>query len=682
MSAKNPLVLSNLGELQRMQVGDFVPVSAGGTGATTAAGARTALGVEIGLNVQAWSANLDGLAAVVAGGGLYRKADGSYAARTLVGPAAGITITNGNGDQGNPTIGLANDLAALEALAGTGFAVRTAADTWAQRVITSASNGRVVVNNGNGVNGDVIIDLAAVTDTGGGSFKKFVQDAYGRVYGTSDVTSNDIATLINTIYMRQDGAVMTGPLTLYDDPSQPYHAATMRYVDLVGQNRRDKGQVRLAIVGTNVNIANPGALADGAINAQNGDRILLMGQTSQAQNGPWVFNGAGQALTRPTDFDTNGKVAIGSTFFVSEGDTYKDQSFTLISDGPFVLGTTALVFTQTSSTGQITPDVGLKKAGSTISLDLGARLSIASGKLDLANGVVVAGTGTKVTYNSYGQVTGSTNATPQDVGAQPASAELDGLVALSGPGIVVRTAAGTYAPRSITAPAAGVTVTNGAGTAGNIAIGLANDLAAIENITTFGIAVRTAADTWTTRNLAVSSRLGITNADGVAGNPTLDLAPSGVTAGTINGIVFDTYGRATGGNNIPNLNTPGSSLVNEEAGACLLGTPVYSSSGVGFKKGNGNAVGTSDLLGILFADIASGATGIVATSGEVTGTTAQWDAVTGQTGGLTAGASYFLDVATAGKLTTTPPSTGFLVKVGQAISPTKFVVRVGQRIQM
>jgi hypothetical protein len=407
-----------------------------------------------------------------------------------------------------------------------------------------------------------------------------------------------------------------------------------------------------------------------------------MGQASPAENGPWIFNGTGAALTRPTDFDTDGKVSVGSTFFVSEGDTNKDQSFTLMSDGPFTLGTTALVFGQTSSTGQITPDVGLKKAGTTISLDIGSRLSLVSGKLDLTNNIVTAGTGTKLTVNSYGQVTGVANATPADVGAQPASVELDGVVGIGGMGIAVRTAAGTYAPRAIVGPAAGIVVTNGNGVAGNMTLALSNDLAALEAISTFGFAVRTAADTWTTRTLGVSSRLALTNPDGVAGNPSLDLAASGVTAGNINGIDFDIYGRATGGTNIPNLNTPGCKLLNEETGANVLGTPVYSSSAVGVKKANGNAYGTSDVLGLMFLDCASGAQGIIATSGEVTGSTAQWDAVTGQTGGLTFNATYFLDISTAGKITSTPPASGFLCPVGKAVSATKMVVRVGQRIQL
>jgi len=86
--------------------------------------------------------------------------------RTIIAPAAGITLTNGNGISGNPTLVLANDLAALEALAGTGFAVRTATDTWAQRTITGTA-GQITVTNGNGVSGNptLALDTAALYDS-------------------------------------------------------------------------------------------------------------------------------------------------------------------------------------------------------------------------------------------------------------------------------------------------------------------------------------------------------------------------------------------------------------------------------------------------------------------------------------------------------------------------------------
>lgn len=76
----------------------------------------------------------DDLAALegMSGTGLVaRTASNTYAQRTLTGPAAGISVSNGDGVSGNPTLALANDLAALEALTGTStIYYRSGTDTW------------------------------------------------------------------------------------------------------------------------------------------------------------------------------------------------------------------------------------------------------------------------------------------------------------------------------------------------------------------------------------------------------------------------------------------------------------------------------------------------------------------------------------------------------------------------
>lgn len=56
----------------------------------------------------------------------------------------------------------------------------------------------------------------------------------------------------------------------------------------------------------------------------------------------------------------------------------------------------------------------------------------------------------------------------------------------------------------------------------------------------------------------------------------------------------------------------------------------------------------------------------------------QWDQVTDDTGGLVAGATYFLSSATPGKLTRTPPSTPgtFVVKLGVGLGPRSMMVQV------
>jgi hypothetical protein len=112
------------------------------------------------INAQTAYANLDDIG-VLTSGLIASTGGGSAAGRTLTGPAAGITVTNGNGVAGNPTLALADDLAALEGLGSTGIAARTAANTWAQRTITS-SDGSITVSNGNGVSGNP--DLAVFDD--------------------------------------------------------------------------------------------------------------------------------------------------------------------------------------------------------------------------------------------------------------------------------------------------------------------------------------------------------------------------------------------------------------------------------------------------------------------------------------------------------------------------------------
>lgn len=106
---------------------------------------------------------LDNITAFAGTALLARTGAGAYAFRSLIAPAAGISVANGSGAAGNPTLALANDLAAIEALGSTGFAVRTAADTWAQRTLQPGT-GIAAITNPAGIAGDptIAVDTAAV----------------------------------------------------------------------------------------------------------------------------------------------------------------------------------------------------------------------------------------------------------------------------------------------------------------------------------------------------------------------------------------------------------------------------------------------------------------------------------------------------------------------------------------
>jgi hypothetical protein len=83
-------------------------VADGGTGASTAANARTNLGLAIGTDVQAFDSDLSAIAGLSSTGLISRTGSGSAATRTIT-AGTGIGVTNGDGASGNPTIALSTN---------------------------------------------------------------------------------------------------------------------------------------------------------------------------------------------------------------------------------------------------------------------------------------------------------------------------------------------------------------------------------------------------------------------------------------------------------------------------------------------------------------------------------------------------------------------------------------------
>jgi hypothetical protein len=164
-------------------------------------------------------------------------------------------------------------------------------------------------------------------------------------------TISDFDTQVRTSRLDQMAAP-TNPvsmgsqrITSVTDPTGAQDAATKNYVDtqLAGavSGLTLKGTVRAAAT-ANITISSPGTTIDG-ITASNGDLFLLTAQTTGSQNGPYVFNGSGSAMTRATNWDTSGEATLGSYWIVREG-TNADKFAILTNDTAITLGTTTPTF--------------------------------------------------------------------------------------------------------------------------------------------------------------------------------------------------------------------------------------------------------------------------------------------------------------------------------------------------
>lgn len=77
----------------------------------------------------------------------------SAEARTIASGSSGISVSDGDGVSGNPTISAAGALASLQNLAGTGSVMATSAGNYTLRTLTGTSN-QITITNATGVSGD------------------------------------------------------------------------------------------------------------------------------------------------------------------------------------------------------------------------------------------------------------------------------------------------------------------------------------------------------------------------------------------------------------------------------------------------------------------------------------------------------------------------------------------------
>lgn len=369
--------------------------------------------------VQPYDPAIDAFLANTTPGILVQGPAGTYNSRTLVAPDEGFTITDPDGVAGDPTFVLANDLAGLEALATTGYAIRTGDGTWKTGSIAGTA-GNIVVDNGDGVTTDTVINLAPIVQAATGTLLKVEIGTFGRVIGNTPVAAADLTGLLDSIYVNvagdtmEDGADLVfvggGTVTGLPDPTNPSDAANMNYVDarVAGLSWKQPAVAATTAplppaiydngatgVGATLTASAPGALPviDG-ITLAVGERLLVKNQAVPTDNGIYDVTDVGGAgpwiLTRSADLDTAAE-ADNATVFVTDGTAQAGSGWTQTTDISLI-GTQGLTFVQFTGAGTYAPGNGLSLAGNTFSVNMGAGITALPANevgIDLVSGLAL-----------------------------------------------------------------------------------------------------------------------------------------------------------------------------------------------------------------------------------------------------------------------------------------------------
>lgn len=143
--------------------------------------------------------------------------------------------------------------------------------------------------------------------------------------------------------------------------------------------------------------------------------------------------------------------------------------------------------------------------------------------------------------------------------------------------------------------------------------------------------------------------------------------------------LYHSGSRSGGSSPTPTPDVQTVSVISDNPQSLVAGTPVYAKSNGHVDSAKADDLSTLIVVGLVkSAPLITGAPGNIQAGGAIVLSADQWDAVIGQSGGLTPGARYFLSDIDAGRLTSTVTSSigSYVTPIGRAVTSTTMLINL------